>query len=126
MYARVFEGCKAQQKKLKITQIPLTACLQLADAFRDGFDLSVLKLMTLKVMTQLHSIAAPLLRAVPQVEAFREGFNAIFPLESLQYFYEDEIEAMLCGGCSCSMLLFCPFDACQPHGDPQGCARPAR
>jgi E3 ubiquitin-protein ligase TRIP12 len=31
------------------------------------------------------------------VEAFREGFNQIFPLESLQYFYEDEIEAMLCG-----------------------------
>lgn len=46
-----------------------------------------------------------MLRAVPQVEAFREGFNAIFPLESLQYFYEDEIEAMLCGGCSASMLF---------------------
>ncbi len=32
-----------------------------------------------------------------QVDAFREGFNQIFPLDSLQYFYEDEIEAILCG-----------------------------
>jgi E3 ubiquitin-protein ligase TRIP12 len=32
-----------------------------------------------------------------QVEAFRTGFNAIFPLSSLEPFYEDEIEAMLCG-----------------------------
>ena len=32
-----------------------------------------------------------------QVEAFRTGFNAIFPLSSLTPFYEDEIEAMLCG-----------------------------
>jgi len=34
---------------------------------------------------------------VTQVEAFRTGFNAIFSLSSLEYFYEDEIEAMLCG-----------------------------
>jgi E3 ubiquitin-protein ligase TRIP12 len=32
-----------------------------------------------------------------QVEAFRTGFNAIFSLSSLEPFYEDEIEAMLCG-----------------------------
>ena len=32
-----------------------------------------------------------------QVEAFRSGFNAIFSLPSLAPFYEDEIEAMLCG-----------------------------
>ena len=32
-----------------------------------------------------------------QVGAFREGFNAIFPITSLTSFYEDEIEAMLCG-----------------------------
>lgn len=33
----------------------------------------------------------------PQVEAFRSGFEAIFPLDSLAAFYEDEIEVMLCG-----------------------------
>lgn len=32
-----------------------------------------------------------------QIEAFRTGFNAIFPLSSLEPFFEDEIEAMLCG-----------------------------
>lgn len=32
-----------------------------------------------------------------QVEAFRTGFSAIFSLSSLEPFYEDEIEAMLCG-----------------------------
>lgn len=32
-----------------------------------------------------------------QVSAFRQGFNAIFPLDALAAFYEDEIEAMLCG-----------------------------
>jgi len=32
-----------------------------------------------------------------QMAAFREGFNGIFPLEQLRIFYEDEIEAILCG-----------------------------
>lgn len=32
-----------------------------------------------------------------QVAAFRSGFDAIFPLDSLAAFYEDEIEVMLCG-----------------------------
>ena len=32
-----------------------------------------------------------------QIEAFRTGFEAIFPIKSLSAFYEDEIEAMLCG-----------------------------
>jgi E3 ubiquitin-protein ligase TRIP12 len=32
-----------------------------------------------------------------QVSAFRQGFSAIFPLDALTAFYEDEIEAMLCG-----------------------------
>ncbi|KAL4436702.1 hypothetical protein ABPG75_003841 [Micractinium tetrahymenae] len=32
-----------------------------------------------------------------QVEAFRSGFEAIFPLDCLAAFYEDEIEIMLCG-----------------------------
>lgn len=33
-----------------------------------------------------------------QLEAFREGFSAIFPISSLEVFYEDEIETLLCGG----------------------------
>jgi E3 ubiquitin-protein ligase TRIP12 len=32
-----------------------------------------------------------------QIAAFREGFTSVFPLEALQPFYEDEVEAMLCG-----------------------------
>jgi E3 ubiquitin-protein ligase TRIP12 len=32
-----------------------------------------------------------------QVAAFRAGFEEVFPLHSLNAFYEDEIEAMLCG-----------------------------
>jgi HECT-domain (ubiquitin-transferase) len=32
-----------------------------------------------------------------QVAAFRAGFEEVFPLRSLGAFYEDEIEAMLCG-----------------------------
>jgi E3 ubiquitin-protein ligase TRIP12 len=27
----------------------------------------------------------------------REGFNDVFPMESLESFHEDELEAMLCG-----------------------------
>ena len=34
---------------------------------------------------------------VEQMAAFREGFNQIFPLKYLGIFYEDEIEAILCG-----------------------------
>ena len=34
-----------------------------------------------------------------QVAAFRAGFDAIFPLDSLAALYEDEIEVMLCGEC---------------------------
>lgn len=29
--------------------------------------------------------------------ARREGFNDVFPLETLEAFHEDELEAMLCG-----------------------------
>ena len=32
-----------------------------------------------------------------QVAAFRSGFDALFPLDCLGAFYEDEIEVMLCG-----------------------------
>lgn len=32
-----------------------------------------------------------------QLDAYREGFNEVFPLRTLDCFYEDEIECMLCG-----------------------------
>ena len=31
------------------------------------------------------------------IDCNREGFNEVFPLESLGCFFEDEVEAMLCG-----------------------------
>lgn len=35
---------------------------------------------------------------MPQMEAFRDGFNQVFPLSSLQIFTETELESLLCGG----------------------------
>lgn len=32
-----------------------------------------------------------------QVEAFKSGFNQVFPIEHLQIFYEEELERILCG-----------------------------
>lgn len=32
-----------------------------------------------------------------QLKAFREGFNEVFPLSTLECFYEDEVETLLCG-----------------------------
>ncbi|KAL3152604.1 hypothetical protein ABBQ32_001622 [Trebouxia sp. C0010 RCD-2024] len=33
----------------------------------------------------------------PQMDSFRAGFNEVFPLDALKCFFEDEIEAMMCG-----------------------------
>ncbi|PNF34561.1 E3 ubiquitin-protein ligase TRIP12 [Cryptotermes secundus] len=33
-----------------------------------------------------------------QMEAFREGFETVFPLSQLQMFYPEELEAVFCGG----------------------------
>ncbi|KAH9331575.1 hypothetical protein KI387_003683 [Taxus chinensis] len=35
---------------------------------------------------------------MPQIEAFRAGFNEVFPVTSLQLFSESELENLLCGG----------------------------
>ena len=60
-----------------------------------------------------------------QVSAFRQGFNAIFPLDALAAFYEDEIEAMLCGEgacrCCCLAWLLCSDAGGQAVG---GCVPP--
>ncbi|MCO5566531.1 hypothetical protein L7F22_020208 [Adiantum nelumboides] len=36
---------------------------------------------------------------LPQLEAFRAGFNQVFPISTLQVFNEEELSYMLCGHC---------------------------
>lgn len=51
-----------------------------------------------------------------QVAAFREGFEEVFPLHSLNAFYEDEIEAMLCGtGAALPPMRTASTAACPTH-----------
>ncbi len=45
-----------------------------------------------------------------QIAAFRTGFESIFPLSTLALFYEDELEAMLCGEQSLCARLCCKGD----------------
>ncbi|XP_075236613.1 E3 ubiquitin-protein ligase ctrip isoform X2 [Lycorma delicatula] len=51
-----------------------------------------------------------------QLESFREGFEAVFPLQQLQMFYPEELEAVFCGssiGWDVKTLMEC----CRPdHG----------
>ena len=63
---------------------------------------------------------------VMQVAAFRAGFEEVFPLSSLNAFYADEIEAMLCGtgGCLTSRArgqTRCMRDTHAQHGPQQQC-----
>ncbi|XP_057827496.2 E3 ubiquitin-protein ligase UPL3 isoform X1 [Cryptomeria japonica] len=48
----------------------------------------------------LHLAADATIRTgvMPQMEAFRAGFNEVFPLTSLHIFSESELECLLCGG----------------------------
>ena len=49
---------------------------------------------------QLHvhtSLAMPLAPADKTSHPCRSGFNEVFPLDALKCFFEDEIEAMMCG-----------------------------
>lgn len=65
----------------------------------------------------LQSIPPPRLQTKPymhfsshsphtQLDAFREGFNEVFPLRSLECFYEDEVEMLLCGAGAAGGFLF--------------------
>ena len=49
--------------------------------------------------------------------AFRAGFEEVFPLSSLSAFYEDEIEAMLCGTGAAGQtpMPAQQFNACYTH-----------
>lgn len=47
-----------------------------------------------------------------QMEALREGFETVFPLQQLHMFYPEELDAVFCGsGQQMGTYLFC-FLAC--------------
>lgn len=40
-----------------------------------------------------------------QMDAFREGFESVFPLSNLKMFYPEELEAIFCGT-STGLIMF--------------------
>ncbi|XP_016329913.1 E3 ubiquitin-protein ligase TRIP12 isoform X3 [Sinocyclocheilus anshuiensis] len=52
-----------------------------------------------------------------QFESFREGFESVFPLHHLQYFYPEELDQLLCGSKSESWDVKTLIECCRPdHG----------
>ncbi|XP_056906555.1 E3 ubiquitin-protein ligase TRIP12 isoform X4 [Takifugu flavidus] len=52
-----------------------------------------------------------------QFESFREGFESVFPLHHLQYFYPEELEQLLCGSKSETWDVKTLMECCRPdHG----------
>ncbi|XP_073706068.1 E3 ubiquitin-protein ligase TRIP12 isoform X6 [Garra rufa] len=52
-----------------------------------------------------------------QFESFREGFESVFPLHHLQYFYPEELDQLLCGSRSESWDVKTLMECCRPdHG----------
>ncbi|CAN7997409.1 unnamed protein product [Ixodes pacificus] len=52
-----------------------------------------------------------------QMDAFREGFEAVFPLAQLQLFYADELEQLFCGSGPSLWDVKSLMDCCRPdHG----------
>ncbi|MGH0119846.1 UNVERIFIED_CONTAM: hypothetical protein FKN15_043279 [Acipenser sinensis] len=52
-----------------------------------------------------------------QFESFREGFESVFPLQHLQYFYPEELDQLLCGSKSETWDVKTLMDCCRPdHG----------
>lgn len=55
-----------------------------------------------------------------QMEAFREGFESVFPLNNLKMFYPEELEAVFCGNCQEGLQgwdVKTLMDCCRPdHG----------
>ncbi|XP_051512203.1 E3 ubiquitin-protein ligase TRIP12 isoform X2 [Myxocyprinus asiaticus] len=52
-----------------------------------------------------------------QFESFREGFESVFPLHHLQYFYPEELDQLLCGSKSESWDVKTLMECCRPdHG----------
>ncbi|XP_051725540.1 E3 ubiquitin-protein ligase TRIP12 isoform X4 [Ctenopharyngodon idella] len=52
-----------------------------------------------------------------QFDSFREGFESVFPLHHLQYFYPEELDQLLCGSKSESWDVKTLMECCRPdHG----------
>ncbi|XP_076002430.1 E3 ubiquitin-protein ligase TRIP12-like [Genypterus blacodes] len=52
-----------------------------------------------------------------QFESFREGFESVFPLHHLQYFYPEELDQLLCGSTSETWNVKTLIECCRPdHG----------
>ncbi|XP_071386208.1 E3 ubiquitin-protein ligase TRIP12 isoform X3 [Centroberyx affinis] len=52
-----------------------------------------------------------------QFESFREGFESVFPLHHLQYFYPEELDQLLCGSKSETWDVKTLMECCRPdHG----------
>ncbi|XP_061684230.1 E3 ubiquitin-protein ligase TRIP12 isoform X1 [Syngnathoides biaculeatus] len=52
-----------------------------------------------------------------QFESFREGFESVFPLNHLQYFYPEELDQLLCGSKSETWDVKTLMECCRPdHG----------
>ncbi|XP_062328987.1 E3 ubiquitin-protein ligase TRIP12 isoform X2 [Osmerus eperlanus] len=52
-----------------------------------------------------------------QFESFREGFESVFPLQHLQYFYPEELDQLLCGSKSETWDVKTLMECCRPdHG----------
>ncbi|XP_076844907.1 E3 ubiquitin-protein ligase TRIP12 isoform X2 [Brachyhypopomus gauderio] len=52
-----------------------------------------------------------------QFESFREGFESVFPLHHLQYFYPEELDQLLCGSKSEAWDVKTLMECCRPdHG----------
>ncbi|KAJ7995189.1 hypothetical protein DPEC_G00241970 [Dallia pectoralis] len=52
-----------------------------------------------------------------QFESFREGFESVFPLHHLQYFYPEELDQLLCGSKSETWDVKTLVECCRPdHG----------
>ena len=64
-------------------------------------DSNVLCLILLALDAVLHFILLASVQLVIELlhDICREGFNNVFPLETLKCFYEEELETMLCGTC---------------------------
>ncbi|XP_059173399.1 E3 ubiquitin-protein ligase TRIP12-like [Physella acuta] len=52
-----------------------------------------------------------------QFDAFRDGFESLFPLSTLQYFYPEELEQLFCGNIADVWDVRMLMDCCRPdHG----------
>jgi len=88
-----FKGCSIDDLTLNFT-LPGFEEIELID---NGEDMPV----TLSNLDQYISILTKYILTetlIPQISAFREGFDKVIPLKYLKIFESDEIEALVCGG----------------------------